>query len=126
MAALEKPVGRTTLPHLLQQAVAQTVTARRTTPPAVSKHTGQAMTSKTIKSKTLDSCLSSAEQEDGATVSSQPADSTSPSGAEMRDTVDEGGVLEDGEPSAAELRRRRLRKLEAAAASSPPPPPPDN
>lgn len=82
------------------------------------------MTTKTIKSKTLDSdsCSFPAEQVDGATVSSQPADSTSPSDAERREMVDEGAAVEDGEPSAAELRRRRLRKLETATSSSPPPP----
>lgn len=73
-----------------------------------------------------------AEQVDGATVSSQPADSTSAaSDTERHETMDEGVVVlgEDGEPNAAELRRRRLRKLETAAAassSSSSPPPPDN
>ncbi|XP_041799956.1 E3 ubiquitin-protein ligase synoviolin [Chelmon rostratus] len=76
------------------------------------------------------------EQVDGATVSSQPADSTSAaSDTERHETMDEGVVVlgEDGEPNAAELRRRRLRKLETAAAassssssSSSSPPPPDN
>ncbi|XP_037635449.1 E3 ubiquitin-protein ligase synoviolin [Sebastes umbrosus] len=66
---------------------------------------------------------SSSELVDGATVSSQPADSTSTtSDTERKEELDEGvaGVgEEDGEPNAAELRRRRLRKLETT-------PPPDN
>lgn len=63
---------------------------------------------------------------DGATVSSQPADSTSTaSDTERKDMMDEGVVVgeEDGEPNAAELRRRRLRKLETASSSSSSPPP---
>lgn len=66
-----------------------------------------------------------AEQVDGATVSSQPADSTSTaSDTERTDMMDEGVVgEEDGEPNAAELRRRRLRKLETASSSSSSPPP---
>ncbi|XP_031135894.1 E3 ubiquitin-protein ligase synoviolin [Sander lucioperca] len=74
---------------------------------------------------------SSSEQVDGATVSSQPADSTSStaSGAERKEELDEGAAGageegEDGEPNAAELRRRRLRKLETSPPS--PSPPPDN
>ncbi|KAM4586132.1 E3 ubiquitin-protein ligase synoviolin [Fundulus diaphanus] len=69
------------------------------------------------------------DQANGATVSSQPADSTSSaSDTERRENWDDG-LLEDGtgelsaaEPSAAELRRRRLRKLETSPSSSPPPP----
>ncbi|XP_012710264.2 E3 ubiquitin-protein ligase synoviolin [Fundulus heteroclitus] len=70
------------------------------------------------------------DQASGATVSSQPADSTSSaSDTERRETWDDGlledgaGELSTGEPSAAELRRRRLRKLETSPSSSPPPPP---
>ncbi|XP_058504944.1 E3 ubiquitin-protein ligase synoviolin [Solea solea] len=58
----------------------------------------------------------------GAAVSSQPADSTSTaSETETQEIMDEEvAVGEDGEPNTAELRRRRLRKLESS--SSPPPP----
>lgn len=73
--------------------------------------------------------LFAAEQVDGATVSSQPADSTSAaSDMERQEMMDEGVVVgeEDGEPNAAELRRRRLRKLETATTSSSSSPPPDN
>lgn len=64
------------------------------------------------------------EQVNGATVSSQPADSTSTSSdTERKENMDDGAVEdEDGEPNAAELRRRRLRKLETTSSSSPPPP----
>lgn len=68
---------------------------------------------------------SHSEQVDGATVSSQPADSTSTAqDTERKEELDEGvaGVEEDGEPNAAELRRRRLRKLETSSPSSSPPP----
>ncbi|XP_029966035.1 E3 ubiquitin-protein ligase synoviolin-like [Salarias fasciatus] len=63
-----------------------------------------------------------------AAVSSQPADSTSASSdAERREPSEEAAEGEDGEPNAAELRRRRLRKLETATpSSSSSPPPPDN
>lgn len=61
MALLEKPVGPITLLLLLQLAVAQTIAARRRTLPAVSKLTGHIRstteTTKTIKSKTLDSLV---------------------------------------------------------------------
>lgn len=71
---------------------------------------------------------SSSEQVDGATVSSQPADSTTTAADTGRkEEMDEGAVgvgEEDGEPNAAELRRRRLRKLETS--SPPSSPPPDN
>ncbi|KAM4555291.1 E3 ubiquitin-protein ligase synoviolin isoform 1-T4 [Odontesthes bonariensis] len=71
-----------------------------------------------------------ADEASGATVSSQPADSTSTSSAsdtERKEKTDEGEAEdEDGEPNAAELRRRRLRKLETASPLSPSPPPPDN
>ncbi|XP_062250565.1 E3 ubiquitin-protein ligase synoviolin [Platichthys flesus] len=68
----------------------------------------------------------SSDQVNGATVSSQAADSTSAaSETESRENIDEE-LLEDeaegGEPNAAELRRRRLRKLETASSSSSPPP----
>ncbi|XP_008418028.1 E3 ubiquitin-protein ligase synoviolin isoform X1 [Poecilia reticulata] len=65
----------------------------------------------------------------GATVSSQPADSTSSaSDAERKENWDEGAADDEkGEPSAAELRRRRLRKLETTPSSpTSPSPPPDN
>ncbi|PWA23452.1 hypothetical protein CCH79_00005792 [Gambusia affinis] len=65
----------------------------------------------------------------GATVSSQPADSTSSaSEAERKENWDEGAADdENGEPSAAELRRRRLRKLETSPSSpASPSPPPEN
>lgn len=78
------------------------------------------------ESPTTEKAPSTSDQVGGATVSSQPADSTSSaSDTERKDNWDEG--LEDddtGEPSAAELRRRRLRKLETSP--SPPSPPPDN
>ncbi|XP_017295787.1 E3 ubiquitin-protein ligase synoviolin [Kryptolebias marmoratus] len=61
----------------------------------------------------------------GATVSSQPADSTScASDTERKENLDEEALEDEGgEPSAAELRRRRLRKLETASSSSSSPPP---
>uniref|UniRef100_A0A3P9LDX8 RING-type E3 ubiquitin transferase n=1 Tax=Oryzias latipes TaxID=8090 RepID=A0A3P9LDX8_ORYLA len=57
-----------------------------------------------------------------AAVSSLPADSTSSAlDTEGKESVDEGEAEdEDGEPNAAELRRRRLRKLETASSSSAP------
>ncbi|XP_031713898.1 E3 ubiquitin-protein ligase synoviolin [Anarrhichthys ocellatus] len=71
---------------------------------------------------------SSTEQLDGAAASPQPADSASTaSDTEPKEELDDGvagaagGVDEDGEPNAAELRRRRLRKLETSSSSSPPP-----
>ncbi|XP_034036947.1 E3 ubiquitin-protein ligase synoviolin isoform X2 [Thalassophryne amazonica] len=64
----------------------------------------------------------SSECVNGAVVSSLPADSTSAaSDVERRDQIDGDGE-EDGEPNAAELRRRRLRKLETSSLSAPPPP----
>ncbi|XP_069026575.1 E3 ubiquitin-protein ligase synoviolin [Embiotoca jacksoni] len=73
-------------------------------------------------SKEKDSSIS--DEASGATVSSQPADSTSTaSDTERKEQMDEGAEEnEDGEPSAAELRRRRLRKLETSSSSSSPPP----
>ncbi|CAN9514701.1 unnamed protein product [Ophioblennius macclurei] len=67
----------------------------------------------------------------GATVTSQPADSTSASSdTDRREPTGEEEAAaaegEDGEPNAAELRRRRLRKLETPSSSSSSPPPPDN
>uniref|UniRef100_A0A3Q3QPV9 RING-type E3 ubiquitin transferase n=1 Tax=Monopterus albus TaxID=43700 RepID=A0A3Q3QPV9_MONAL len=80
--------------------------------------------------RTLTSCffLFAGDQVSAATVSSQPADSTtSASDTERKEKMNEG-VLEDddGEPNAAELRRRRLRKLETATSSASSSPPPDN
>lgn len=81
---------------------------------------------------------SSPEQVGGATASPQPADptpSTSSSATLLEAEAADGEVGEEGEPGAAELRRRRLRKLETMAAaaaaastssSSSSPPPPDN
>lgn len=73
----------------------------------------------------------SSDRVEGATVSSQLPDSTSPAlDTESKEKMDEGAVSvgdEDGEPNAAELRRRRLRKLETATSSSASSsPPPDN
>lgn len=69
-------------------------------------------------------CPFLAEQASGTTVLSQPADSTSSAAETERQesTMDDGVGEEDGEPNAAELRRRRLRKLETASSSSSPPP----
>lgn len=65
-----------------------------------------------------------AESAGGAAALSQPADSTSASESESRDRSGDADPEEDdGEPNAAELRRRRLRKLETP--SSPPPAPED-
>uniref|UniRef100_A0A3Q3F438 RING-type E3 ubiquitin transferase n=1 Tax=Kryptolebias marmoratus TaxID=37003 RepID=A0A3Q3F438_KRYMA len=66
-----------------------------------------------------------ADEASGATVSSQPADSTScASDTERKENLDEEALEDEGgEPSAAELRRRRLRKLETASSSSSSPPP---
>lgn len=130
---LVKPVGQATLLRLQQRAAAQTVMARRTTLPAVSKTCKLCQLEKLPKNPLIKhswtQCfylLFPAEQVGGATASSQPADSTSaPSTAERRETED-SEVGPDGEPSAAELRRRRLRKLETASTSSSSPPPPDN
>ncbi|XP_034399356.1 E3 ubiquitin-protein ligase synoviolin isoform X2 [Cyclopterus lumpus] len=73
------------------------------------------------------SSSSSTEQVDGAAVSPQPADSTSTaSDTESKEELDEAGAGaagEDGEPNAAELRRRRLRKLETSSSPSSSPPP---
>ncbi|XP_024139647.1 E3 ubiquitin-protein ligase synoviolin isoform X2 [Oryzias melastigma] len=65
---------------------------------------------------------STSDQASAATVSSLPADSTSSAlDTERKENLDEGEVEdEDGEPNAAELRRRRLRKLETAPSSSSP------
>lgn len=62
-----------------------------------------------------------ADEASGATASSQPADSTScASDTERKENLDEGVPEDEGsEPSAAELRRRRLCKLEAASSSPP-------
>nr|XP_046263143.1 E3 ubiquitin-protein ligase synoviolin isoform X2 [Scatophagus argus] len=67
----------------------------------------------------------SSEQVDGAAASSQSAVSSSAALDTERQTMDEGVAVgeEDGEPNAAELRRRRLRKLETATSSSSSPPP---
>uniref|UniRef100_A0A7N6FIS3 RING-type E3 ubiquitin transferase n=1 Tax=Anabas testudineus TaxID=64144 RepID=A0A7N6FIS3_ANATE len=71
-------------------------------------------------------CVCPADQVNGATVSSQPADSTSTE-SERKEKMDEELVEDDdGEPNAAELRRRRLRKLETPTSSSSSSPPPDN
>ncbi|XP_076018882.1 E3 ubiquitin-protein ligase synoviolin isoform X2 [Genypterus blacodes] len=62
-----------------------------------------------------------AEQASGSSVLFQPADSTSTAAeTERQDSSMDDGVGEDGEPNAAELRRRRLRKLETSSSSSPP------
>uniref|UniRef100_A0A7N8XPG0 RING-type E3 ubiquitin transferase n=1 Tax=Mastacembelus armatus TaxID=205130 RepID=A0A7N8XPG0_9TELE len=67
------------------------------------------------------------DQVSGATVSSNQADSTtSASDTERKENIDEGALEDDSEPNAAELRRRRLRKLETATSSSSSLPPPDN
>lgn len=67
---------------------------------------------------------SSSEQVSGATALPEPGDSTATaSDTERKERLDEGAAEEDdGEPNAAELRRRRLRKLETPTSS----PPPDN
>ncbi|XP_051274936.1 E3 ubiquitin-protein ligase synoviolin [Dicentrarchus labrax] len=106
------------------------------TPPRTESSTGEASgTNNTASSPAAGSSTdspsqekdsSSSEQVDGATVSSQPADSTSAaSDTERQEAMDEGLEVgdENGEPNAAELRRRRLRKLETATASSSSPPP---
>lgn len=72
----------------------------------------------------------SSEELSGATGFSEPVDSTTDTTAMEREERTEEGEEEeeaavqqqDGEPNAAELRRRRLRKLE----TSPDSPPPDN
>lgn len=70
-----------------------------------------------------------ADEVGGATVSSQPADSTSCAVDGVRTENLDEEELEgegEGEPSTAELRRRRLRKLETASASSSSAPPLDD
>ncbi|XP_040904783.1 E3 ubiquitin-protein ligase synoviolin [Toxotes jaculatrix] len=104
------------------------------TPPRAEGSAGEASaTNHTASPPTAGSSTESPGQEDspsssGATVSSQPADSTSAaSDTERLEKMDEGVVEdEDGEPNAAELRRRRLRKLVSATSSSSSSPPPDN
>lgn len=131
-AAPERQVGQTTPPHPLQLAVARTAPARRRTLPAVSKltaHINYALR-RPPRPWTLIQylCPFPAEQVDGATVSSQPADSTSAaSDTETKENAEDGEMAvavgeEDGEPNAAELRRRRLRKLETPSPSTSPPP----
>ncbi|XP_047210028.1 E3 ubiquitin-protein ligase synoviolin isoform X1 [Girardinichthys multiradiatus] len=78
---------------------------------------------------TTEKAPSTCDQASAATISSQPADSTSTaSDTERKENWEE--MLEEDEnvePSAAELRRRRLRKLETPSpAPSSSPPPPDN
>ncbi|XP_068181036.1 E3 ubiquitin-protein ligase synoviolin isoform X2 [Antennarius striatus] len=91
--------------------------ASGTNHPASPPAAGSSADSVTQEKKNSDS----SERLDGAAVSSQPADSTSAASDADRQTED-GGAGEDGEPNAAELRRRRLRKLETGTSS----PPPDN
>ncbi|KAM7000740.1 E3 ubiquitin-protein ligase synoviolin [Tautogolabrus adspersus] len=63
------------------------------------------------------------EGEDRDTVSFEPTDLT-PIALDIEGTesIQEGVAVEDGEPNTAELRRRRLRKLETSPPSSSPPP----
>ncbi|XP_074530517.1 E3 ubiquitin-protein ligase synoviolin [Halichoeres trimaculatus] len=64
------------------------------------------------------------DEEGRDTASSEPTDSAAvASDTEGRERNQEGEfeTSEDGEPNAAELRRRRLRKLETSSASSSPP-----
>ncbi|XP_071362829.1 E3 ubiquitin-protein ligase synoviolin isoform X2 [Trachinotus anak] len=108
------------------------------TPPRTEGSTGEASgTNHTASSPAAGSSTETPSQEQdspsfdqvsGATVSSQPADSTSAaSDTERKEAMDDGVVEdEDGEPNAAELRRRRLRKLESATSSASSSPPPDN
>ncbi|XP_030001399.1 E3 ubiquitin-protein ligase synoviolin [Sphaeramia orbicularis] len=82
---------------------------------------GSTSTPSPDKEKNKDS--SSSEQVGGATALSEPGDSTATaSDTERKEKLDDGAAEEDGEPNAAELRRRRLRKLETPTSS----PPPDN
>lgn len=53
----------------------------------------------------------------GGAAALSPTDSTSASASESRDGANDADP-EDGEPNTAELRRRRLRKLETAAAAA--------
>ncbi|XP_037531966.1 E3 ubiquitin-protein ligase synoviolin [Nematolebias whitei] len=103
------------------------------TPPRPESNAGQT----SGRAHTASCCTAATNTEDttmsdeasGATASSQPADSTScdstsrASDTERLKNVDEGVPEDEGsEPSAAELRRRRLCKLEAASSSSSSPP----
>lgn len=73
-------------------------------------------------SPSQETVASSTDVVSGAAALSRPADSTTASDAEIKDEPDDGELNgEDGEPNAAELRRRRLRKLETS-----PSPPPEN
>lgn len=63
-----------------------------------------------------------AESAGGAAAVSQPADSTSAPQSEDRDRSGDSDPDEDGEPNAAELRRRRLRKLETTSSAEALPP----
>ncbi|XP_056142693.1 E3 ubiquitin-protein ligase synoviolin [Lampris incognitus] len=63
----------------------------------------------------------SSESAGGAMGFTQPADTTTaPLASEGEEMLDEGGEGDDGEPSTAELRRRRLRKLETSPSTPPP------
>lgn len=102
------------------------------TPPRAEGGTGEASgTTHSASSPSADSSTESPRQEKDSTSSdqvseatvSQPADSTSAgSDTDRKETMEEGAEDEDGEPNAAELRRRRLRKLETSSSSSSPPP----
>lgn len=122
---LEKSAGQMT-PHLpLQLALAQRAPTERSRP-AVSKLTAGINCDEENEIKAfcpdLLFCVCPADRVNGATVTPQPADSTS-TDLEREETLDEGLVEDDdGEPNTAELRRRRLRKLETPSSSSSPPP----
>lgn len=102
------------------------------TPPRAEGGAGEASgTTHSASSPSADSSTESPRQEKDSTSSdqvseatvSQPADSTSAgSDTDRKETMEEGAEDEDGEPNAAELRRRRLRKLETSSSSSSPPP----
>uniref|UniRef100_A0A3Q3KUT6 RING-type E3 ubiquitin transferase n=1 Tax=Mastacembelus armatus TaxID=205130 RepID=A0A3Q3KUT6_9TELE len=108
------------------------------TPPRTEGSSGEASgTNHTASSRAVGSSTESPSQEKNsvhtvcgesqATVSSNQADSTtSASDTERKENIDEGALEDDSEPNAAELRRRRLRKLETATSSSSSLPPPDN
>ncbi|CAJ1057917.1 E3 ubiquitin-protein ligase synoviolin [Xyrichtys novacula] len=97
------------------------------TPPGAESNTGQssgsihATSSYAADSPNQGKNSTSSDGEGRDAVSSEPTDSAPVAlDTEERDGIQEGAVeeVEDGEPNAAELRRRRLRKLETSSPSS--------
>ncbi|XP_034546052.1 E3 ubiquitin-protein ligase synoviolin [Notolabrus celidotus] len=100
-------------------------------PPRAEGHTGEpsgsvpaASSPAAEDSSTQEKDSPSSDGEGRDTASFEPTDSTpvaSDTEGGERSQEDVVETLEDGEPNTAELRRRRLRKLETSSPSSPPP-----